>query len=275
LMDSILQVLWDSQDEMEREHLFDEIILMQGAPIARKILRQRLGFCIAPDGSNSNHPDARDLHSKILLKLSQQLRELQAGLEKNLPETITMEDYKQFFSKVATDECLNYLRVKFQPRARLKNNLRGLLRRHREFKVWEDDDRVCLCGFAAWEGRRISIASSARLARLRENPELLKAGKFTKKSLQEEQFTKFIAEIFHWLGDQIEFDDLVELVAVFLFRKADDRPAESIESAEEDHRLLFTDATPRSDEHFAKQEMLSKLWEEVKQLPPNYRLILC
>src|SRR5262249_10949441 len=158
----------------------------------------------------------------------QRLKDLRAGLEKNpseknTPEINTFDDYKQFVTKVATNECHNYLRAKSHPRARLKNNLWGLLRRHKEFKIWEDDNHVSLCGFAAWEGRRISIASSTRLARLKENPELFKVGRFAKKNLQETHYTKLIAETFNSLGDPIEFEDLVELITLFLFRNVEER----------------------------------------------------
>ncbi|MGH9847684.1 MAG: hypothetical protein ACREEM_54025, partial [Blastocatellia bacterium] len=154
----------------------------------------------------------------------------------------------------------------------LKNNLRRMIGRHGEFKVWEDADGRSLCGFAAWEGRRISIASSERLARLKENPESFKSARSTYRDLQKAPFTKLVAEIFHYLGDPVGFEDLIELVP--LFRQIQDQPAEPIEPAEKHREPQLATAAPAGD-GLKKKMMLKQLWEELKQLPPESRLILC
>jgi hypothetical protein len=266
-MDSMVQSLLDSNNEMERARWFDEIIRMRTAPLVRKVLRQKLGFCLNPDGHSPNNPPAEDLYNRVLLSLTGRLRELVAEPEKN-----PIDDYTQCVISVAAGECQNFLRAKSDPRARLKNNLRGLIRRHSEFKIWENDDGRSLCGFAAWEGRRISIASSERLAWLKANPESFKSKRFTFESLRKAPYQKLIAEIFDWLDDPIGFEDLVELVP--LFRQTKDQPEALIEPAEEDQELRLADA-PQAGDGLEKKMMAPQLWEEIKQLPPESRLILC
>ncbi len=267
-MDSMVQSLLDSKNEPERARLFDEIIRMQTAPLTRKILRQRLGFYIDLDGHSPNNPEAEDLYNKILLSLEQRLRDLLAE-----PEQHPIDDYRQYVISVATGDCQNFLRAKSNPRARLKNNLRGMIRRHSEFKLWEDHNGRSLCGFAAWEGRRISIASSERMAWLKENPESFKSTRFTYKSLQKAPYPKLVAEIFHWLEDPIGFEDLVELVP--LFRQIKEQPAEPIEPAEKHQEPPLAAAAPTAGDGLEKEKMLKQLWEEVKRLPPESGLILC
>jgi RNA polymerase sigma factor (sigma-70 family) len=267
-MDSMLRYLLDSQDEVERKRRFDEIILVHTAPLVRGILGERLGFYLNPAGKSRGNPEAEDLYHQIMLKLIQRLSDLQAD-----PEKYAINDYRQYVGSVATNECHSHLRRRSLARARLKNNLRMLISRRKEFKIWKLDDRTALCGFAAWEGRAISTASSERLARLKETPETFTSARFANEDPQRVPHTKLLVEILQWLGGPVEIDDLVELVA--MFRHVQDQPAESIESAEEQQGLQLTDPTPRSDVTLENKEMVRKLWEEVKQLPPNYRIAFC
>jgi hypothetical protein len=264
----MVQSLLDSKNETERARLFDEIIRMRTAPLVRKILRQRLGFYLNLDGHNPNNPEAEDLSNEILLSLEQRLRDLMAE-----PEKYPIDDYRQCVINVATDACQNFIRAKSDPRVRLKNNLLGVIGRHSEFKVWKGNDGLSLCGFATWEGRRISIAASERLAWLKENPESFKSKRFTYQSLQKAPYAKLIAEIFQWLGDPIRFEDLVELVP--RFRQINDQPAEPIEPAEKQEELQLAEPASPSSDGPEKRLTTKQLWEEVKQLPPKSRLVLC
>lgn len=285
-MDSMVQSLLDSKNEVERARLLDEIIRARTAPLARKVIRQKLGFYLNFDGRSPNNPEAEDVYNQILRSLEQRLRHLLAE-----PEQHPIDDYRQYVIIVATGECEIFLRAKSGSQARLKNNLRGLIRRHSEFKVWEGDDGRLLCGFASWEGRRISIASSERLAWLKENPESFKSNRFTYKNLQKAPYPKFVAEIFQWLGDPIGFEDLVELVP--LFRQIKDQPMEPIGLAKKDQELQLADPPlqtgddpenqpagddlekPQTGDGLEKKMLMKQLWEELKQLPPESRLILC
>jgi hypothetical protein len=285
-MVSMAQSLLGSKNEVERARLFDELIRAQTAPLVRKILRQSLGFYLNLDGRSANNPEAEELYNRILRRLEQRLRDLLAE-----PEQHPIDDYRQCVINIATGECEDFLRAKSGSRAHLKNNLRGMIRRHSEFKVWEGDDGRLLCGFATWEGRRISIASSERLAQLKANPESFKSKRFTYKSLQKAPYPKFVAELFQWLGDPIGFEDLVELIP--LFRQINDRPAEPIGLAKKDQELQPADPAPPASDRpekpqaggdlekpqtgagLEKKMSLKQLWEELKQLPPESRLILC
>jgi hypothetical protein len=267
-MDSMVQSLLDSKNKTDRERLFDDIIRMRTAPLVRKILRQRLGFYLDIDGHSPDNPEAEDLYNSILLNLGQRLRDLLAD-----PEKYPIKDYRQCVINLATGECQDFLRAKSNPRSRLKNNLLGMISRHSEFKVWKDHHGVSLCGLANWEGRRISIASSERLVWLKENPESFKSKKHTYQSLQKAHYPKVIAEILQWLGDPIRFDDLVELVP--LFRPIKDQPAETIEPSEPSQELQPVDPTTQAGDGLEKKLTTKQLWEEVKQLPPKSRLILC
>ncbi len=259
-MDSMLQSWLDSHDDAERARLFDEIILARTAPLVRRVLRQRLGVYLNPDGTNPSHPEGADLYQRILLKLIHRLRELQAAPERN-----PIHEYKRFVISVAINECNSHLRGKSQARTSLKNSLRMLLRRHPEFHLWKVGERRAVCGFASWEEK----APPARLARLKENPELLLSTRLAGEDPQEMPLAKLLAEIFRWLEGPIPFEDLVELVAAL--RKVKEPPVESIDAAEG----VLADPAPRADEQLERRAQAQKLWEAIRELPLNYRRTVC
>jgi DNA-directed RNA polymerase specialized sigma24 family protein len=267
-MDSMLQCLLDSQDEAERKRCLDEIIVTHTGPLVRGILGEKLGFFLDQSGRWRGSPDAEDLYDQILLNLIQRLNDLQAD-----PKIYAINNYRQFVISATLNACHSYLRGKSRSRSRLKNNLRALITRHKDFKIWKGSDRMSLCGFAAWEGKAVSAASSWRLAQLNETPETFTSKKFGNQDLLKVPHTKLIAEILRWVGGPIEFEDLVKLVA--LFQKIQDYPLESIEASDEQHGLQIADPTPASDMRLENQEMVRRIWEEVKQLPSNYRVALC
>jgi hypothetical protein len=105
-------------------------------------------------------------------------------------------------------------------RARLKNELQELFRDQGDFTIWTDNEGRSLCGLAGWKGRRISMGSSERLAWLVGNPE-----SFTPSQKGPGMFV----ELFQWLGDPVEFDDVVELIA--RHQPAGEPPAKSRKAA--------------------------------------------
>jgi hypothetical protein len=163
------------------------------------------------------------------------------------------------------------------PRANLETELLEIIERCKEFKVWKDYNGRYLCGFASWEGRRISMASSERLERLKENPESFRSDKFTYKNLQKASNTELIAEIFNWLGDPVQFDDLVELVP--LFRQIKAQPAAAIEPAKKyqepqpaapAQQSKDGSENPKIVVDLKKKKTTKRTDEEIKPLPPSW-----
>src|SRR5262245_46522006 len=140
-MDSMLKCVLDSKVEAERGRLLDEIILAQSAPLVRKVLRQRLSLYISHSGTNPNNPDAEDLYQEIIARLLQRLKDWIGG-----PDDHPIQNYRNLVITITVDACNDYLRGKAPARARLKNSLRDLLVRHRDFKTWKGENRKQLCG---------------------------------------------------------------------------------------------------------------------------------
>src|SRR5882724_10851230 len=118
-MDHVLRPYLQATEESEREQRLEELLLFRAAPDIRFTLRQRLGFHVSQQGVNPQNHDAEDLYQEIITKTVQILRDLSTSSAK--PE---IENFKQYVGRIATNVCINFIRVKSPARWRLKNNLR-------------------------------------------------------------------------------------------------------------------------------------------------------
>jgi hypothetical protein len=259
-MDSILQSLLSSKDPAERQRLFTELIDVWTAPLIRQVLRQKLGLYVTARGE-SRHPVGTELYRRIRLELAEAVRSVAAD-----PSRATIKDYRHFVLNAAKEACRRHLEDQSHPSAHLRRNLRSLLERTPKFTLWREDGAL-LCGFAGWEGRRISIASSSRLEKLKENPDLFKPAKGGRNELLEMPIEKLIGELLHSLGDPIEFDDLVGLITVY--RRI---PEMALEPGSHAQSALDEPEPAASLETVEKAQ---KFWREMKKLPPPWRLTLC
>src|SRR5262245_44838414 len=266
-MDSMLKCVLDSKDEAERGRLLDELTLVHSAPLIRKVLRQRLSLYISHSGANPNNPDAEDLYHEIIARLLQRLNDWIAR-----PEDHSINNYRNLVITITVNACNDYLRGKAPARARLKNSLRDLMLRHRDFKTWKGENRKQLCGFCYWNGQSISSEASERVRLLLENPEACQSDLFTKGKVQSVPFPILVAGIFKWVDSPIEMDALTELLALLLDIK--EQPAESIEQSNEKSGREYEDSTIRNDLRLQGKETLNKLWDEIKRLPPVQRDVI-
>lgn len=267
-MDSILRYLLDSKAEAERKRSLDELILVQSAPLVRKVLRQRLGLYITHSGNNPNIPDAEDLYHEIITKLLQRLNGFLAH-----PDKSPINNYRNLVITTTVNACNDYLRAKSPARARLKNSLRDLLFRNTEFKSWKGKNREQLCGFTSWNGQSNSPASMERIKQLQENPETFRSELLHGKDIQGIPMPLLVAGILKWIGGPIEMDAMAELLVVLLDVR--EQPVESIEQGDERSGRQFVDSTVRNDLRLQGKETLKKLWDEIRRLPPEHRDVIC
>jgi RNA polymerase sigma factor (sigma-70 family) len=266
-VDSVLTAFLRSTDETDRKQLLSDLILIQATPHIRRTIRRRLGFYISQSGTNPSNPDGEDLFHEIITRLISRLNDLSAQPDKN-----PIKSYKQFVISVANNACNDYLREKSPERARLKNSLRELLDRHPDLKVWKGRNREQICGFAEWEGRRVTEAAAVRLKNPGEEVEKILSSKFIDESPQDVLLSKVVMTVFEWFESPIELEDLVEVVAELQGIK--DLLFESIDQwLENPGRDLK--AAARFDLRLESQEMLKKLWDEIKKLPPKERDAVC
>jgi len=255
-MDVMLSSWLQATNDAEREQLLGELILVHAAPLIKQTLRRKLGFRIG----GANNPDAEDLYHDVIARLVQRLNELRSE-----PERSEIGNYRQFVTRVAANACYDYLRAKAPARTRLKNSLRDLLHRHRDFKTWRDEAGVLLCGFAVWEKVRVPALAPERV-------EWFKAEQGFGAELRAASLARMVAEVFKRLNAPVELEDLVDLIAAILNVK--DQPADSLDE-ESDLSLRLADPSAGSDVLLEGREQLRQVWEELQRLSPKLREVFC
>ena len=267
-MDQVLVPYLHTTDESERERRLEELLLFHAVPEIRYTLRQKLGFHVSQGGVNPQNQDAEDLYQEIMTKTLQVLQELYTSS----PRT-EIENFKQYVGRIATNFCINFIRAKSPARWRLKNNLRDVLNRQREFALWNVGGES-LGGLAAWEGMNKSAAWPPREHALEEELETFRADRFPKENIKQLPLKRILTELFHMLSGPIELDSLVGAVAVLLDIR--DVPVESLDdktNAWIEARLA--DSTVTTDSRLGEQALLRQLWEIVKNLPAKQRDTYC
>jgi hypothetical protein len=100
---------------------------------------------------------------------------------------------------------------------------------------------------------------------LEENPETFAAAVFPGENLQSVLLPRLVAEIFKWVGGPIEMEALAGLLVILL--EVREQPVESIEQSVESLSRQFAGSAISDDRRLEAQEILKKLWDEIKLLP--------
>jgi len=263
-MDQLLLPYLHATDELERQQHLDDLLMVHAAPVVRQALRRRLGFYVDQRGTNSHNQDAEDLYQEIIAKIVQALHDL-----RNPSATASIQNLKQYVSRIATNACNDVLRTKSPARARLKNNLRFLLTHHRDYAVWKMEGET-LSGFALWRDTSKSISSQKRLFDLEDRLASFRSTHFHSENLKQVPLTRIVAELFQWIGSPVELDELVNLLATLLDVK--DLPVESID----EHTLAYVearivDSNVSSSSRLEEQALLRSLWQAMRELSTEQR----
>src|SRR5262245_48697898 len=137
-MDNVLVPYLTADDDSERQQHLSELLTVRAAPMIRRVLRRRLGFHVSAQGINDNNQDAEDLYQEGMKRVMQVLNQLpSSGIE--------IKNFDLYVSRVASNACTDFLRAKSPARSRVKDNLRHLLKRHKDLLSWERDGEI-LCG---------------------------------------------------------------------------------------------------------------------------------
>ena len=233
--------------------------------LIRKVLRQRLGLYVNQQGVNPQQPDAENLYQNILIRLLQRSQDWLADAEKN-----AIHNYRNLVITTATNVCHDYLRAKSPNRARLKNKLRELCARHRDFKIWQGVGHEQLCGFSVWEGE---AKSSTAMEQIRQWQTFPASFAVLDEELQHLSFTKLVAEVLQQAGGPIELEALTKLLTTLLGTQ--DHPLESLDQEQEASDWQPIDPGTNAELRLEGRATLKLLWEEIKQLPSQQRAAVC
>jgi DNA-directed RNA polymerase specialized sigma24 family protein len=227
-MDAKLATYLRAADEAERERLLNELILNDAEPLVRATIRSRLRVYFGRFESQGEIQSIDDLCQDVLAKLIFWIRSLPLHGERG-----GVTDFRQYAVGAAVNRCYDYLRERYPARTRLKDNLRDLLDRHRDFALWKNERGEFLAGFAVWEGQPLGRAGAERARKLLldQTPieKDLKGG-----GLHQRPITQLVDAILRRIEGPIELEALVNIMAALL----DLREQEAVSI--EDHEIQLS-----------------------------------
>ena len=257
-MNNLLVPLLNAVDEQERQQRVHDLLTIHVAPIIRQVLRRRLGLYVSAQGVSKTDRDAEDLYQEALKRMVEMLHGDRRALTK-------IENFERYVGRVAANICNDFLRSKHPNRARLKNALRDVFRRHSDLASWQDQDES-LCGFALWRntGKK---AISADDVETKLNAFL--AERFAGEDVRAASLLRIVTEVFHWIGGPVQIDMLVRMVAYV--RDIKEQPAKSLDDVATEFEINSWRSARSAHSDLEAHELLERLWHLVKQLTPRER----
>jgi RNA polymerase sigma factor (sigma-70 family) len=260
-IDALLEPLLQEQGDERADELLSQLIAAHAEPVIKGVIRYKLRL---NSHRATQREEADDLCQEALLHLLARLRQFRSE-----PGGHPIADVRGMAAVIAHRTCSGWMRRQFPERHALKNRLHYLLTRQRGLSLWPGEDGRLLAGFAAWEGAK--AVPPARLRELADGEGLAAHVRLLKGGRQQE-LAEALAAIFKHLGGPVEFDELVSAVAALLGIR--DRPPDSLPENED-----ASSSSPASGEsdpawQIEKRIFLQRLWEELRQLPPNQRAAL-
>jgi len=255
-MDHLLLPLLNAVDEQELQHRSEELLVIHVRPIIRQMLQQRLGLYVNAQGVNTTNHDAEDLYQEAMARTVEVLHADQRLL-------ITIQNFERYVGRIVANICVDYVRSKHPTRARLKDALRYVLRRHADLGSWQYHDAL-LCGFAAWRntGKRPLDVSD-----IDTKLNAFLAARFAHDDVKVARLSRVVRELFDWIGGPVEVDVLVRMLSYI--RDIREQQIESLDDVELENS--FRSSIGSAESNVETHELLGQLWRVVRRLTPMQR----
>jgi DNA-directed RNA polymerase specialized sigma24 family protein len=200
--------------------------------------------------------DLDDVHAGVLLRLAGHLRAL--GARRTTPAPIRV--FGSYVAVIAHNACHAFLRERSPQRARLRSRTRYVLTRDPRLALWEGSGREWLCGLASMRDGAWNPESVARLAEMGAQVAPI-------------AFPDLVLAVLERLAVPARFDDLVDALAAIL-GISDDRPSSREDDGEATPAREIADPAPSAEEALHRRSFLTRLWSEIRELPPRQRAAL-
>lgn len=259
--DSILRPFLMAKDAAESERQLTILLVENAAPRIKKIIMARLHSFF---NNYEHHPDFEDLYSEVKTRLVRYLEELKIN-----PTTRHCKDFRSYVATIAHNVCNDFLRQRYPARTRLYKQVRDLLTAHPDFAIWrnivENEKGDWLCGFASWQGRKVTTRAADWLQQFYENSDSSIEAVAQGTDIQLMELDDLVAAIFNQIGESIYVDDVVSIIADI--KGINDLPAISFDNDEDDFAHDLPDSKLRIDRVLEMREPLKLFWESLCQLP--------
>lgn len=266
-LDPLLQPLLAAIDEAQIECALAELLAVHAEPRVRRIVGYKLRTWA---GSSVTGSDAEDVCGEIMLKLVTRLRDFKTD-----PSDHAISHFGSYVAVTAFRTCHDHLRRRYPQRYALKHRVRYALRQHPELACWEPEPEQWTGGLAIWRAQSISVLLARdRVAELRAQPEEFVRTALPHSTIRDLSLPQLLLHIFHQIGQPVELDDLVGLVATLQgINDQSDNPALPGEDVRLALERLPERRASQADE-LEQQHYLTQLWQELCQMPARHRAAL-
>jgi hypothetical protein len=157
----------------------------------------------------------------------------------------------------------------YPARTRLYKQVRDLLNAHPDFAIWKRSDEKgrndWVCGFAQWQGVKLTSKAADWVQRFYENPGDITESLSEGQDIHLMELDDLLAAIFNQVGEPISAEDLVGIISDI--KGVKDLPSVSFDSDEGDLAEGLSDSRVRIDTILEMREPLKLVWEAIRQLP--------
>ncbi len=270
-----------------------EALVADIEPSIRAIIRRK---ALLFDGSvprgyiSRNREQAEDVCRAAILKVLEQLASLRSGARIDAGEGGAegateggsgLRDVQAFAETITRNLLNEQLRRKYPNRTRLRRRVIYVLEHapdprtgRMRFSIWLLD-RERLAGFLEWSGQR--AAATRKYQQFRENPDGLRTEIAAHGDPADMPMEELIAALFRWLGSPSELDDLVGSIS--RLRRVEDHSELTLSptpgAEDEEHTGIDPSADePSPEEQAVMRQVLHRVWEGIKALPPQRCAVL-
>lgn len=236
--------LVESDHAQERETL-NRLIIEHAVPVVRRIVSYKL----------MANADVDDVCNEALRSLLAHLAAIKVGTQQTLPK-----NFNNYVAVTAFNACNEYFRDRSPARHRLANKLRYLLTHSSDFALWESKDGRDIAGSVSMRGREPKgTVSISQFADIQPGQGLIDT----------------VLALFQTAKAPLTFEDLLEIVAHSTgLTETETKSEETSHDASRSLRENIPDSTPGIEDGLMEKQHLSRLWEEICELPIQQRSAL-
>jgi hypothetical protein len=252
-MDSVLRRFVDAIEEAEAERELNSLLEHHALPLANAIVSRKLRTY----RQNSGQSDVQDRDDVIADAMMMLVQRLQAARsEANRPP---IEHFESYAAAVILSACAHHIRRRYPERARLKGRLRYVLSTERRLALWTTADHELVCGLAEWRGRSANLVAEHALHRAIEKTERPWV------EMSRPDLTAATVEAVRAAGGPVDFEVLVGAVT---------GAAGVVEPRALGDASVLPSDEPSQEVLMDQRRFLTRVWDEVRQLPLRQRLAL-
>jgi RNA polymerase sigma factor (sigma-70 family) len=252
-MDPTLRRFIDARAGAEAERELGILIEEHALPLAKAIVARKLRAYASAGSARSPVDDQDDVVADAMITLVERLQACRSDTD-----VAPIENFANYAAAVVHSACAHQIRRRYPERARLKNRLRYVFSTERRLALWTADGETA-CGLSEWSGRTVDGGAERALQHTVEQRQR-RWTEMTKADLAAAAVDLVVA-----MAGPVDFETFVAAVA---------SAARLVEPRQVGDASLLPSRAPARETLIDQHRFLSRVWDEVRELPVRQRIAL-